>query len=302
MRGVGQGRPSRSILRVIGATAVAVLVVPLATVSASAAPAGTPQAGYWWLPEPVAGLIPVPGVPSDGLYVACAPTGAQAESAIRFPVAVTDEDVELTLHVSAFTRFSKPEVVAYPATTQWQTGGPQPWSARPGYRTSGQTAVGEFDPAGNTMTIEFPASLAATGIVLAPATFKQPLPTFTISFAPPTAADITVTHDVRPTSSPPTHRPPPSHRPSVSPAATDRPSSPSSPTRHPGPHPPATHSTMPTQSGPATSSARPPSASASPTAVATPQAGDSARNAAIIGIAVVALLAGAGLILRGRRR
>lgn len=258
----------------------------------------TPQSAFWWIAEPIAGLIPVPGVPAGGLYIAAAPTGAQAESAVRIPLTAGAESVRLTLRVSALTRINAPYVVGYPATGDWPTGGPQPWSARPEYRTSAKPAVGVFDAGNKTMTITFPASEATAGIVLVPGSDQMLDPTFTVSFDPVTAADITVLDSVRPTSpspvsAPPTHRPThspvASHRPS--PAASPRASASSSPSHSPSHHP------KPTKSHPSGSS--PPS----PTAPLTASASSSSHTTRDIVIAIgIVLVAAAASLLIWRRR
>ncbi|HEX3900901.1 MAG TPA: hypothetical protein VHW74_17245 [Mycobacteriales bacterium] len=277
---------------------------------ASAAPAAIPQSGFWWLPEPIAGLIPVPGVPPGGLYIASAPTGAQAESAIRIPLAAGADRVTLTLQVSALTKLNNPSVVGYPSTGDWPTGGPQPWSARPAYRTTSTPAVGVFDAGDKKMTISFPASEATAGIVLVPGSTGQVAPTFTVSFAPPTAADISVS-DTAPSTSPrpttgiqthrPTHSPVATNRPSASPSPSASASASASESASSSPHRTPSHRPRPTSTG----APRPISSIAlAPTTRATAPdstSGHGTRDVAIaIGIVLVA--AGASLLVWRRQR
>jgi hypothetical protein len=268
----------------------------------------TPQSAFWWIAEPIAGLIPVPGVPAGGLYIAAAPTGAQAESAIRIPLTASADSVRLTLQVSALTKITAPYVVGYPATGDWPIGGPQPWSARPEYRTSANPAVGVFDAGNKTMTITFPASEATAGVVLVPGSDQMLDPTFTVSFDPVTAADITVLHSVKPTSPAPVTAPP-SHRPTHSPVASHRPSptaSPrasaaTSPSQSPRHHPTPTKS-LPSSSSPPSSSlprSSPPSQTARPIASAS-SSGHSTRDIAIA-VGVVLVAAAASLLIWRRR-
>jgi hypothetical protein len=196
--------------------------------AAVAATIPAPQSGYWWLPEPIAGLIPVPGVPAGGIYVSSTPTGAEAISAVRIPLSADAHDVRLTLRVSALTKINPLAIDGYPATGDWPTGGPQPWSARPEYRSTSKPAVGVFDAADTTMTITFPASEATAGIVLVPATTQMLAPTFSVSFAPVTASDIAVLGIVQPTAPSPIPNPA-THRPTHSPVASKTPSASASP-------------------------------------------------------------------------
>lgn len=179
---------------------------------AVAAPTGPPQTGYWWLPEPVSGLIPVPGVPANGMYVASSPSGPQAESALRMSVVDQTAYVRVTLHVSMQERVGTPAVVGYPASSKWQTGGPQPWSGRPSYRASAKPAKGVFGPRHATMTITIPATEATTGVVLVPDPHAAS-GTFSVAFAPPSTADISVMPTPRPSAHPTHSQAPPSHRP-----------------------------------------------------------------------------------------
>ncbi len=269
---------------------------------AAASSAGTPEGAYWWQPEPVTGLIPVPGVPSNGLYVASAPNGPQAESAVRFTVANPSGVVRLTLHVSKQEQVRKPGVLGYPATSHWTTGGPQPWSARPSYRARAKPARGQFDAALTTMTITFPAAEAAKGIVLVPGgspTAGQS-PTFSVSFAAPTAADITVDAPPSPTAAPSTQHPPtPSHHPNPGGGATS--SRPGRTTHPPTRQTRPTHGTVPPPG--TTSPSHSPSASApaaSPTHTEASSLADpdgATKDVIIAGGAIVAAL----LILIGWR-
>lgn len=253
-----------------------------------AAPPSAPQAGYWWLPEPVSGLIPVPGVPSNGLYVASSPSGPQAESAVRLPVTNESAYVLLTLNVSNQERVGTPAVVGYPATSKWQTGGPQPWSARPSYRASATPAKGVFSDNGTKMTIAFPAQEAATGVVLVPDP-RGASSTFSVSFAPPASDAIRMSPTPHPSVAATRHHVPPS------PGPTHRGSPSSSPTtRH---HPSRSTTAAPTTPASPRSS-KPPSATPSHAASPTPSAAAApaidhdhpARDVIVISAIVVGLL------------
>lgn len=262
-----------------------------------------PQAGFWWVAEPITGLIPVPGVPAGGLYVASAPTGAQAEAAVRIPLPAGSKSVRLTLHVSALSKLNPPAVVGYPATADWPTGGPQPWSARPAYRAGAAPVVGAFSADDKTMTIEFPASDATAGIVLVPAVTSMVAPTFTVAFAAPTARDVTVLDTVRPSfpvpvGGSPRARPPstpaPSPRRTPSPAASRQPRHTSSPA------PSATPSASPS-AHPRHASSTPPARAQSVAAESSRAAsGDGTRNVVIAIGAAVVVAAGAALMWRRR--
>ncbi|HWA65796.1 MAG TPA: hypothetical protein VG899_05435 [Mycobacteriales bacterium] len=253
----------------------------------------------------------MPGVPAGGLYVASAPTGAQAESAIRIALPAGAETVRLTLHVAALNRINAPVVVGYPATGDWPTGGPQPWTARPAYRSNAAPAVGIFAPGNKTMTITFPASEATAGIVLVPGSSQMLAPTFTVSFAPPTSADVAVRGATRPGSPRPTTAPQ-THRPTTSPAANNRPSHSPSPSRsssarpartsRPRPRPTAS-TTSPQRASTSPSSPARPAPSRPPTAVAADHTGSShdGRDVAIaVSVAVVVAAAAMSLLLRRR--
>lgn len=281
------------------------LAAPLLIVTAgaaAAAPAG-PEAGYWWQPEPVSGLIPVPGVPSDGLYVASSPTGPQAESAVRIGVPAATSYVRLTLHVSPQERVGRATVIAYPATSRWQTGGPQAWSARPSYRASATPVRGVFIQNGNAMTLTFPAHEAASGLVLVPDP-NPPNRTFTIAFSPPRAADVTFrSAPTRSPSAAPSHGSP-SHRPTHTPRV-----------RHPSALPSARHTRQSHSPEPSTVPSkhrhhrRSPSPMPTPTPTASPAPGAASASGhagrdALLGAscAVAALLVGFALYRAGAAR
>ena len=253
----------------------AVMVIALACVVvacgfAVAAPASEPQAGYWWKPEPVSGLIPVPGVPPNGLYIASSPTGPQAFSAIRFDVADKTAMVRLTLHVSPQEQVGRAAVIAYPATGNWQTSGPQAWSARPSYRTTTKPITGVFQGR-ELMTLTFPAREAASGIVLLPDP-NAPNKTFTVAFTPPHAADVSIRSTATsppstPSSARPSHHPKPTktahsaspsarpthshktHKSSTSPSAAARPTTAPSPTTGPSTSSPPVSATAESDQG-----------------------------------------------------
>jgi hypothetical protein len=280
----------------VAATAIGCVVT--AGFAAAAAPSPEPAAAYRWQPEPVSGLIPVPGVPPNGLYVASSPTGPQAEAALRFSVPDPTSFVRITLHVSNQERVGRPAVVAYPATSHWQPGGPQPWSARPSYRTGAKPTKGIFSDHGELMTLTFPAREAATGIVLLPDPDASNS-AFTIAFAPPHSTDITVRTTATQTpsassSASPSHRPSP-HKTHHSAGPSSRPTHPHK-TRKPSkpPHPTRT----PSKASPS------PSGTASPASPTPPaDGGHGARTAVVIAVPLVALLLIAFLFLRaGARR
>lgn len=234
--------------------------------TAVGAPAGSPQAGYWWVPEPVSGLIPVPGVPADGVYVASSPSGPQAESAIRFPVVDQIAYISLTLKVSNQERVGTPAVVGYPATSGWQTGGPQPWSARPSYRATTTPAKGAFSDGGTKMTIVFPAEEAQQGIVLVPDP-NATSTTFSVAFAPPTSADVRMVPTPHPSVDATHGRVGPSHHPTA--GTTKHPTAAAdSPTSHPISYPRTTKTPSPRSSQPPRST--PGSLSPTPSAQSAP--------------------------------
>ena len=297
-----EGGPAAAFARWGAVAATALSCVAVTSLSAVAGPAGEPEAAYWWQPEPVSGLFPVPGVPSNGLYVASSPTGPQAESAVRFSVANPTAYVQLTLHVSMQERVGTPAVIAYPATSHWQTGGPQPWSARPSYRARAKPVRGNFGHNGSLMTLTFPAHEAATGIVLLPDP-KGSSKTFTIAFAPPHSADIevraTATHTPSPSSSQT-----PSHHPT--PGKTHHSATPSSRPTHP--HKTKSPSTSPSAtSSPTTGTSPTPTGSATTPGAPSTQAHSEhgARNVLIIALPLGAVLLTLVWFLRGaasRRR
>jgi hypothetical protein len=264
---------------------------------ATAASTSPPEAAYWWQPEPVTGLIPVPGVPPNGLYVASAPSGPQAESAVRFNVADPTGEVRLVLHVSKQEQVKRPGILGYPATSHWSTGGPQPWSARPSYRSTAHPARGIFNAALTIMIITFPAAEAAKGIVLVPAGAKSggQSPTFTISFAPPSSNDVLVAGEPSPSAGPSSNNPS-----SSSSSSSHRPSPTNSQTRSGGPKShrptpqtlPAKGSVPPTGtagSTPATSTPTGTASRASRSALTDPD-GTTKDIIIIVGVIVAALL------------
>jgi hypothetical protein len=224
-------------------------------------------------------------------------------AAVRFPVSSPAGFVRLTLHVSIQERVGRPSVIAYPATSRWQTGGPQTWSARPSYRSAGQSIRGVFTHNGSRMTLTFPAHVAAEGLVLLPDP-NAPNKTFTIAFHPPQAADVSVRrtgHSPSPSPShrPPTHRPTPtpahgpthSSRPSAHPTRTHKTRKPPShrPTKRPS-HPPASPPTSPTPT-------------ASPSAMAqSASSGNGTTVGLVIGGVVLAGAIGGGVFAARRRR
>lgn len=279
----------RAVAAAVGATGIVAGLAVASILPAAAAPAGSPVAGYWWLPEPVAGLIPVPGVSADGLYVASSPTGPQAEAAVRFPVAVPGTDVRLTLHVSTQERLGNGTILGYPATSTWRAGGPQPWSARPSYRSSARPVTGVFGVNHTTLTLTFPAPVAARGIVLVPAGG-----TFTIAFTPPSVRDIAVLRPSTPPTRPPSHSPtphhsatphrgPPHHPTSLTPSAATS----AAPTKHPEP----SH-----RAGPAPSDVSP-----SPTTSVIPTTNTSHGHTTRDLVIVVIVLVGVALLVAIRR-
>lgn len=288
----------------------AVACLSLFASAPAAASSGTPEAAYWWQPEPVAGLIPVPGVPSNGLFVSSAASGPQAESAVRFAVADPSTRVRLTLHISSQERVGTPAVVGYPATSDWSTGGPQAWSARPSYRSHAKPAKGVFHTSGAnpTMTITFPAAEAPTGIVLVPAhaAVGGNAPTFSVAFAPPAAADVAVLGSSSPSSTPSGQRPSASNQPATrggggggGGGGTATPA---------GPHSsPATVQAGPTKRTVTPSQSGTPSPASSPSSTA-PRGDDGPGDPddAMKGIIIVAGVVAAGLLLlagwRGVRR
>jgi hypothetical protein len=155
---------------------------------------------------------------------------------VRFSVANPTGEVRLILHVSKQEQVKKPGILGYPATSHWAAGGPQPWSARPSYRSSAHPARGVFNAALTTMMLTFPAAEAAKGIVLVPAgaTSAGQSPTFTISFAPPSSNDVLVAGEPSPSAFPSSQHP-------------------SSPSRSPSPTNSKTHS----KGGPKTNQPRP---------------------------------------------
>jgi hypothetical protein len=271
--------------------------------AATAATAKATQAGYWWEPEPVTGLIPVPGVPAGGLYVASSPSGTLAMSALR--ISSGDEgNVQLTFRVAQRQQVNPPAVTAYAATSDWASGGPQAWSARPKYADK-PLANGSYDADRTEMSLTVPADVLTNGIVLLPTATRGATlaPTFAISFAPPTARTVGT-------------RPTPTARPSrgQSPTATPR----GSPTQTRGPGSPTPsqlrHGTTATPSAsgrpthrrhhPPTTVATPNPSSPPPSVVTIsgPSASHGVRDAAITVAVIVAVLVAVGGVALSRRR
>jgi hypothetical protein len=289
-----EGGAAAAVARWGAVAATVVVCVAAAGVHAVAAPTSEPEAAYWWAPEPVSGLIPVPGVPSNGLYVASSPTGPQAESAVRIRVPQSTGFVRLRLHVSLQERVGRPALVAYPATSHWQTGGPQPWSARPSYRASAKPTKGVFSDHGEIMTLTIPAHYAATGVVLLPDPSVSG--TFTIAFTPPHAADVHAAATRTPTpssSASATHRPTPtkSHHSATPSSSPSHPRKTHKPSKSPKPTPKPTTKANPSAS-----------ASASPVAPST--SSDSGHGGLIAALVAAGALAatGAGVGVFARRR
>ena len=276
------------------AAALLLAVAVPGAASADAPPPSSVRTAYWWVPEPVTGLIPAPGVPADGLYVASSPGGTQAMSALSLTGPIRSGVVKLTLRVAQRQVINPPAITAYAVTSSWQAGGPQPWSSRPRYGTA--LADGVYDAEQTHMSMRLPAVALSRGIVLVPSTTEGASlsPTFAMSFQPPIATAV------RPSTAPTSragHRHTPS--PSGSPERSHSPGSStptSSPTRHnrPSATPRPRHTAQP-----ATPTPPPSFSSPAPTSVAvTDSTGPSGLMVGVVLAAV--LIAAVGLTMSWR--
>lgn len=295
--GAGLVRPRRRGSR-LGATLLAGLIAGAALCAAPAAAAVSSTTAYWWMPEPVTGLIRVPGVPPGGMYVASSPSGPQAISALRTADGLVGGVVQVTLRVAQRQVVNAPSIAAYHVTSSWQPGGPQAWSSKPGYDGTKPIALGRFDMAQTTMTLDLPSDALSSGIALVPA----PTPgasvsaTFAIAFAAPTAADVRLFPGptTRPTRSVlPTHSP--GHSPSTSPRATrhrgDASPSPSARTTHAH----RTHS-------PSARPTRPPPRPNPRANAATTSSGHGVRDLIIVLVVIAAIGIPVTVVALGRRQ
>jgi hypothetical protein len=287
-------------LRVAAAALLATVVTPVMTPASAATP--SVRTAYWWQPEPVSGLIPAPGVPAAGLYVASSPAGTQAMSALSITTPISSGLVQLTLQVSQRQVLNPPAISAYAATSSWQPGGPQPWASRPRYAHA--LARGDYNPAQTRMSLRVPAFALAHGIVLVPSAVKGATigPTFAISFQRPVAASVRASSS--PTPNPGRHssspRPSRSNRPSAHPASSKP--TPTHTPHHPrsaSPHP--RHTAKPGSPIPSHSPGRTPGPTPT-TRTAAPSG--SGHEGLVIGIAAAAaavIAAGAALTVLRRR-
>lgn len=288
-----------------GALGLAALCLAL-LVPQSAAATDAAQAAYWWQLEPVTGLIPVPGVPSTGMYVASSLSGPEAISTLRIDNGLGNSEVRLTLHVTQRQIVNAPAIAAYPVTSSWQTGGPQVWSSRPAYDSAARLARGQFDSGRTTMSLLLSADALSRGIALVPATASGSSigATFAIVFAAPTTRDIRpvggepAQPSHSPTSSPsrsPTHSP--SRSPSTSPSATHHATHRPGHRGTPSPSASATH-----HRGSASATPTSPPSSSPPTSRAAARSSHGARDAAIVLIVIAAIAIAIGVTIAARRR
>ncbi|HUF33265.1 MAG TPA: hypothetical protein VMN58_08685 [Acidimicrobiales bacterium] len=170
----------------------AVVCIGLAGVVAMPMPAGAeaPTESGWWY-KAKAGLLgaaplppPVP-VPDGGLYVANDPSGHVAISAMRFSDDVGN--ATLLLRVAGTTLAAPgepPEIVACPATSDWEPVENGAWEDRPEANCDG-ASTGVLSPDGQEMTWFISESVVADGgidVVLLP---RDGAPSFSITFEAP---------------------------------------------------------------------------------------------------------------------
>ncbi|HEX3708055.1 MAG TPA: hypothetical protein VHV76_15620 [Mycobacteriales bacterium] len=268
--------------------------------TAHAGAAGSVRDAYWWQPEPVTGLIPAPGVPAGGLYVASSPSGTQALSALSITTPIRSGFVRLLLQVAQRQVINPPDIEAYPATSSWQSGGPQPWSSRPRYDGSAPLGHGVYDAAQTRMSLIVPAAALAKGIELLPAPTPGTTlePTFAISFRSPLVTAVSLPSRPTPTASDssqstPSNSASPAHQPgSTTPTPTH------SPHRHHRPSPTARphHTAIP-------GTPRPPPATATPAVSLPARSADHFTRNVVIALAIVTvLIAAVGTSIAWRRR
>lgn len=266
---------------------------------------GSARDAYWWQPEPVTGLIPAPGVPADGLYVASSPSGTQAVSGVSITTPIRSGIVRLTLRVAQREVVNPPNIEAYPSASHWQTGGPQPWSSRPRYEGSAPLGQGIYNTAQTRMWLTVPAVALANGIELVPAPTPgaKLAPTFAISFQPPLATAVSLPSASTPA---PTPKPRASHTsPSTSSSSASRSHQPRSTTQTPthsrDRHHASPSTRLPNTVHPAAPGATP--SSSAPAAALPARAVDhDTRNAVLGAVIVAALIAAAGASVSWRRR
>ena len=160
------------------------------------------DASWWWFGNQ--GPVPVPApptVPAGGLLVAGSADGAKAVAAVRFTLADGESNPTLTLKVAENGDQGGEGAVlgACVAGSAWgggENGGP--WEAKPNAACSTGSVQGIRSEDGTSWTFGL-APLVVSGVVdvvITPGTIAPDAPvgaTFSLAFAPPTAAALATT-------------------------------------------------------------------------------------------------------------
>src|SRR4051794_27646775 len=94
------------------------VAVVAAALAPMAAPTGAPVSGYWWAGETGVVSAPAPPqVPAGGLYVASAPSGATAVSAVGISLPADHANPQLVLKVHQLQQADGVLIDAYPTTS-----------------------------------------------------------------------------------------------------------------------------------------------------------------------------------------
>jgi hypothetical protein len=183
--------------------------------------------GVWWRAQSDGGTLPPPAqVTAHQLWVSSDPSGPSAISAVHVDLAADEVVSALTLHVAGLTAAPampaapmQAPVLACVTTGAWKAvdaSTPGAWNARPKYECAKGQVQGSLSADQKTLTFDL-ASIgvpgAALDVALVPGLVANPIPsppvpppvplpdtpasgnaspTFDVTFAPPTAADVAV--------------------------------------------------------------------------------------------------------------
>lgn len=191
-------------LRMAAGAALVLTAVSLALVPATATATTLTQTGWWWRVNDALApaAVPAPTVPEGGLMVAGAPDGATAIAALHFEVDDGEGSPVLTLAVAENGDQGGDVAVLAACLTgsAWQPEAGGPWVNKP-FAACEEGAVNGVRAADGTSWSFALAPLLSDGIVdvtIVPGTVPDLPPglngsTFSLVFAPPTAASLTTT-------------------------------------------------------------------------------------------------------------
>jgi hypothetical protein len=163
--------------------------------AAAPAAADAPERTGWWNRTSVGGsTVPQPTTENGGLHVGNDVQGPNAIAALHYQVAGKPDQATLTLKVTANRTVGTPKLRACPVTSDgWKAGADQPWSAAPHYRCAGHSSPGSVSDDGKSVTWSITGEQqlrpGVLDLAIVPATGSDP---FSIDFAKPGAASLSM--------------------------------------------------------------------------------------------------------------